>query len=235
MKKAYVLVIADIHVGGMRTLFPPNYPVKVGPNDEDRQVWPLTIGQKYLYWCFRQMIRKLPPRFILIINGDPIQGHRDILATRLCCPDVIDQAYACAHLLKPLVERSTDIYMTYGTKFHNLAYANAEYVLANEIGADYSYKQDIGVLNKTLNVVHGHSTVQDYPSTPLDKEIIQGTVKAAIKQAPHADIIIRAHVHPDSWSPVKRYGKVAFFCPSWMVPDEYLLSLIHISEPTRPY
>jgi hypothetical protein len=80
---------------------------------------------------------------------------------------------------------------------------------------------NIEVLGHTINAVHSRATVQDYPSTPMDKEIEGSIIAQAIETAPQADFIVRAHIHPNSFAFVSRYGKVAWFNLSWQVPDDY--------------
>jgi len=225
-KKAYALFLSDLHVGGFRSVFPPGFPVKAGPSDKDRQVWPLTLGQKYLYSCFSDMTRRVlcisKGRLVLFVNGDAIQGHRDHFATMLCAPELTDQVDACAKLLNPLTRKAVAIFISMGTKFHNSFFTEHEKELAHKLGGKYAYMHNVQILNKTINILHGRSSVQDYPSTPLEREIGDGIIKAALKLAPKADIIVRSHIHPDSFSPLVRYGKIAFFTPCWHLADEYV-------------
>ena len=222
MKKVYALFTGDFHVGGFRSIFPPRFEVTVGPTDQDRQVWPLTIAQQYLYSCYQDMLSKLPNEIALFLMGDLIQGHRDPWATKLCALDMQDQRLAAAELLKPLVKKAKRTYICTGTKYHQTDYSDLEACIARDLGAKYAHVHNVKILNKVINALHGHSSVQDYPSTPLERELADSIIKAKLGQAPDADIIVRGHIHPDSFSPLVRYGKIAFFTPCWQIADDFI-------------
>lgn len=222
MDIAYAVILSDLHVGRVRSPFPLNFAIHTGPREQDTTIWNLTLGQEYLLSCLDDLLLKLPKRYVLFVNGDTIQGHRDTFATRLVPGNINDQAKACAQLLKPFVKRSVASYFSVGTKFHSQEFVDCERLVAEQCEGKYSYMHNVKILDKVFNLCHGKSSVTDYPSTPLEREIADSIIKKEMKMAPHADVIVRSHIHPDSWSPLVRYNKVAFFAPAFFLSDEYL-------------
>jgi hypothetical protein len=224
---AHVVFLSDVHVGGERSLAPRNFMAKAGPSDEDSEPYRLNLCQRYLDACWRHMLDHLPKRFVFVFVGDLISGINRGVLTRNWTVDPEEQRDAAVELLLPIVRKADATYMCEGTPFHEPAFASAEREAAKRLRdktdkpVRYADVHNVELLGHTINAVHSRSTVQDYPSTPTDKEIEGSILAEMIGSAPHADFIVRAHIHPNSFGFVSRHGKVGWFNLCWQVPDDY--------------
>jgi hypothetical protein len=214
-----ILVLSDLHVGGYRSIWPQDATVEVGPGE--RQIWQLTRGQEYLWECWNHLLTTTPKRFdAVIVNGDVIQGHRDPWSTKLCASNINDQIRAAVQLLTPLRKRTKHMYLTAGTKYHNLDYADAEQLVADKLHAKHLPWLNLRIGGKLINAVHGHTTAFVYRSTNLEREIMFAAQAEVAHQTPRPDILIRSHIH--FFITVMFRETLALFTPSWQLPDESL-------------
>lgn len=239
MKKAYALAFGDEHTGALRSLLAPKSVRHIGEGDDEVQEVHLTVLQEYLWNSFQDMIQKIhhyTERFVLLDPGDMLQGNRNVWATKLCLPLFDDQVEANLRIKGELVKAGAfDARLCHGTDFHKQEYCDHEMEIARRLRANhdkddtlkgvssiparYNDRFNVRILDKVINMVHSHSTVQDYPSVPMDKEIEGSWLKEALKQAPHADVLIRAHIHPTTFAASTRDEKQGFFNLCWQLPD----------------
>jgi len=256
MKEADAVILADTHVGDVRAVFPPGQMLKAGPRDTTKNIYNLNLAQEWLYSCMEDMRRKMPKRYALIVAGDIIQGFPDRWSPDLCANDPKDQVNSWVNLMLPWMDHAVMGFVEKGTRAHSNHMIGLEEDAAEKLAKEsgkrvrYAHAHDIQILNKNINVLHGHSTVSDNLSTPLEAEIRDSIVKEKTGQAPHADLIVRAHIHPDSWAPYARYNRLAFFAPCWQLTSDYIAAglaryyrkiniiggvLVKITERPMPY
>lgn len=214
-----ILTLSDLHIGGFRSIWPEGGSIEVEPGE--RQTWQLTRGQEYLWECWQHLLTSIPRSLDgIIINGDVIQGHRDPWSTKLCATSFNDQIQAATELLTPLAKRTKKIFLTAGTKYHNIEYGDAEQLIARNLHAKHLPWLNLKVGNRLINAVHGHATGFIYRTTMLEREAFFSLLANAAHQTPKANIVIRSHVH--FYAEYRSGEMVAFFTPCWQLPDDYL-------------
>lgn len=166
------------------------------------------------------MIQHLPERLdFVVFNGDLIQAVRPPWGGSLIAPNCDDQAACIVELLRPIRERSRQFYITSGTGYHNIDVGDYEQQIAKKLHAKYSDHLDLQVENKTINFVHGHTSGFVYRAGAIEREIFFGALAEALKQTPHADVVIRSHIHMFCGTIFD--NRLGFFTPGWQLPDSY--------------
>jgi hypothetical protein len=205
-----------MHIGGIRSLFPPKYTLATGP-DEGIE-WTLTRGQTYLWACLTHLLKHVPPLDAVVALGDTMQGHRDPWATKLCASSFTDQKLAATKVMKMLKQKAKKLWMTAGTQYHNADFAENEREVAEAVGGEYVPWLNLKVNGVNIHFAHGHIGGFVYRSTPLEREIFFNLLAAEAEQAPKADIVVRAHVHFHAG--YTAVNKKSFTTPCWQLPDE---------------
>lgn len=225
---AHIVFMSDIHVGGNRAPAPRNFLVGKGPRDEDAEPHRLTLAQEYLDSCWRHMVAHLPRRYIFVFDGDLISGIRKGVIGRNWTNSPDEQRDAGVQLLEPIVRKAERTYIAWGTPFHQPDFSTAEGEAAKLLRektkkpVKFAEVHNIEIFGYTINVLHSRATVQDYPSSPMDKELEGSMIAEMNESAPFADFIVRAHVHPNSFAFVSRHDRIGWFNLSWQLTDDYL-------------
>ncbi len=227
----HLLALADLHAGSRFGLWPSEFTLEDGGKTEQNKF------QKWLWEKWQEMITALPNRVdACIVNGDAIDGEarpdggRFSITTNMA--DQARGAAACLRLLRPKIKT---FFLTRGTPFHEGAASEAVEILGAEIKAEkWSEGRYAGqVLERswhglTLNIAHHQTAGWIYPAGSGDRISMFSAIGEGIGKLPHADIIIRAHLH--QLRIVRAYGRWVILLPAWEVTTPYALKRM---EPTR--
>lgn len=221
------VTISDLHVGSDVGLFPPGY------RTIEKQI-PISQSafQEWLWACWLEIpavVKGLAPtakRFILVINGDVIEGihHR---STEIKVAHKADMDAAMRQCVKQLASamRWKGFLLTKGTECHSDL---AEVGLGEYLGPDVPVMDKLRVSHNGINLMWRHhmSTTSrvHLESSALRNEWGQEAMEAVRCRYPAPDVLTMAHRHvPDllqngqsiigvtgPWQGLTRYGhKVA--------------------------
>ena len=211
-----ILVISDTHIGSRYALVPPSF--------RSQHAGPAGVFMTYIWDCYRDMLRRLPPLDCVIVNGDAMEGEHPTLRS---APDAIEvsplrQVDMAVETLGLLREKTKHLWLIRGTGFHEGKWNEALEALGRELHAepwaDRRYSGE--VLDGTfyglrINAAHAMSSGAIYQGTLADRTArFMALAEAAGKTLP-ADLIIRSHVHQtglgrffDRWVLVTRCWKL---------------------------
>lgn len=190
------LLLADTHCGSRYALVPPSFrPAKAGPAG---------VFMDYVWSIWQDMIRKLPPLDLVLVNGDSMEGEHPTMRS---APDAIDtnpvhQVDMALETLGPVRDKARKFWLVRGTGFHEGKWCEAAETLGSELKAEeWSDRRHSGeVLEGTFagltwNVVHAQTTGAIYPGTLMNRTIWMSNLAEHLSKAVHADIIVRSHTH----------------------------------------
>jgi len=160
------------------------------------------------------MQRKWNKPDILLVNGDCIEGkQRKQGGAELIINDRNVQADMAVDCIRGW--KAKNILMTYGTKYHVGDEAeDFEYSIAQKVNAKIAGKLYFETEGMVIEARHkvSRSIIPHGRATPLLRDAMWNTLKAAEEEEPRADIIIRSHVHYHLW--VATPKKIMFTTPA---------------------
>lgn len=221
-----IVVVSDMHVGEIRSIMPENFKL------EGNNLWELTPAQKFLNKCWIEDLDKLPKDFILVLNGDLIQGIHESWFTKLSLTNYNDQEKAVIELLKPLAKKAKKTFVISGTDFHDQDYGDCEKRIAEAVGAEYVGK----MLNLTLEN-NGNSKVINFchgggfsinPNARLERDMQNQAIAEYFNNFPKADTIVRSHLHRYAESTLG--NKKAIITPCWQLPSDYIFGKANVMK-----
>jgi len=171
------------------------------------------------------MLHHLPSKLsYTIVNGDIIDGENPReLGRYVSLRSPYDQARAAKELLFPIRERSTSFFLVKGSPYHEGPAAEAVNWLAESLDATqwanglrtgtrlWLKMREAGGL--ILNASHHATRGWIYPAAGADRLALLATAAEAEGKLPHADLIVRSHLH------LRRVayaaGKHVILTPAW--------------------
>jgi hypothetical protein len=211
-----VVVISDFHCGHEFGLTPPAFSPKADYDEAMKE-----HGYRMTLWdWYAQTIGNLRPIDYLIVNGDCVSGPNKKWGSRQTIVVdrniQVDMAVACIAEAK-----ARNIYMTYGTPYHTGEWEDAEYSIAQDVGARKIGAQDtLTVDGVVFNYRHhiGSSQAPYSRHTAIARERIWNLLWAEKGQI-KADVVIRSHVHYFGF--VGGEGWIAFTTPALQGLGDY--------------
>lgn len=199
-KKAHkLLLISDTHGGSKFGIWPEPVWLETGPRGAQRIQ---NADQRYLLKCWNTMLKEIPRKLDAVIHlGDATDGK----ARKHFLDDTFEkvplrQAEGIELLLDDVVRRARLYYQVIGTEYHSGQYAEAEQMVAKNLGgvqSDDGYHAWL-TLNRTIegiaiNASHSSSVPLIYRETPLGREGLFSAIAPHLRTKP--SLIIRGHVH----------------------------------------
>lgn len=190
-----LLVISDLHCGHQVGLTHPNHDLI--PTDKKSAEYDLHKIRKESYTVYRNIINKLNPIDVLIVNGDLIDGEGQASGgTELLFNDVtkqIDMAVAAVNECE-----AKKIFISYGTPYHVGKSADWENEIASRVNAVEIVSHGwIDINGLIIDYRHkvGSSSVPYGRQSPIAKERMWNLLNTEYAEFPKSDVIIRSHVH----------------------------------------
>jgi hypothetical protein len=188
-----MLIYSDTHHGHDVGLTPTKYNPMY---DSDHPKYELSKFRQVLYdWTTVEM-SKLKPFDIAVGNGDLVDGKGEASGgTEQITTDRAEQIQMAKHFITWIGAKEN--YLTYGTSYHTGKGEDWEGVLARNMNIPIQDVLDLEVNGKTFNFRH-HNSRSGIPhgrATPILKEVLWNQLEALQGEYPHADAIIRSHVH----------------------------------------
>ena len=220
----------DLHCGGITGLLPPNFVDRAGNAIGQNFV------QSYLWECWQDYCAKAWALKLraFVLNGDAVDGTQRKNGGVGAMSDVADQrkaARACINYLMSGFYPKPTLYFTKGTPYHAGTDAGDEEALAEVIGAvpyagpvtGFSVK-DVLNLKIGVNVINfahhiGYAPVNK--TMPIYREI-QRMLISTLGNVPHADVIVRSHVHYHALVATGAGKPMAFTLPAWQFPTSWM-------------
>jgi len=192
-----VLVISDLHCGHEYGLTPPDWWERDVP--DVKHLAKVGRFQRQLWNFFSSWVEKLKPIYMLIVNGDAIEGKGvKSGGTELITADRNEQVQIAKTAID-LVD-AQKIRLLYGTRYHSGTDEDWEKGLANVLIGDVEIKGHafLDVNGCKLSVKHkiSKSIVPHGRMTPLARARLWNVIwNSEWERQPKADILIRSHVH----------------------------------------
>lgn len=177
-----VVVLSDLHCGHEVGLTPPD--------------WQIAVIQGELWDTYAEMIEKLRPIDVLIVNGDMIDGKgMRSGGTELITSDRQEQAEMATEAIA--FTDATEIYLTYGTPYHTGKGEDWEAVVARNLGVPIEPQLWVNVNGIVFDAKHfiSASSVPHGRHTSIARDRLWNILWADMEQQPKSDVIIRSHVH----------------------------------------
>ena len=211
----------DLHCGGVTALLPPNFIDRAG-----NQVGQ-NFAQEYLWACWDHFCHKCwryqMPAFIF--NGDVIEGKNYKQGGIGCLPAPGDQRRAARGCIRHLLsgfDNPPKVYFMKGTPYHAGPDASDEEALAETVDQDAKIRHSLNLQigDVMLNFAHHLSYAPINRSMPVLREV-ENMVKAEMRGNPHADVIVRSHVHYHI-EVRTGFGKpIGLTLPAWQLPTGF--------------
>jgi hypothetical protein len=155
------------------------------------------LREKTWRW-FSDKIKSLSPIDILIVNGDAIDGKASRQGgVELLTADRTVQADMATSAIKFC--KAKKVMMTYGTPYHTGdAGEDFEKLIADQVGADKIEAEghyDINGLQVVCKHIIGNSASPVASMTAMRSAQVKQVLWALRGQQPHANLIIRSHIH----------------------------------------
>ncbi len=200
-----LVIISDIHAGSLYGLTPPSY---ISTNLHHSKL------QKEAWSAYMKMVGKWEKPDILLVNGDCIEGRQDRQGgAELLTNDRNVQADMAVECLQQWDAKK--ILMTFGTAYHTGSSAeDFEYNIADKLGATIEGRLFFEVEGMIIDARHkvASSIVPYGRATPLIRDMVWNSLKAAEGEEPRANLIIRSHTHYHLW--VETPNKIMFTTPA---------------------
>ncbi len=227
-----LIIVSDIHCNSKFAPWPEHFQLKEGDTHE------LNSWQKWLLNNWKDFIKKTPKGFLLVLNGDLVQGIHATKDIDTITSNALDMRRACVQLLEPLVDKAKTTYVIRGTPWHGGVGEQDTEAIAETLGAvqdketgQYSqwelWKQVEGLL---FHFAHFISAAPVYPLTPMLREMMNAKMMAVDAGYPMPDCVVRSHRHifkavPDG----KRW---IFVTPGFQLRTEYIFQRNVMSLPS---
>lgn len=224
-----LLVIADTHIGSRYALVPPaSRPFNPGPAGR---------FMSYIWECYQDMLRQLPPLDAVIINGDTLEGEHPTLRS---APDALDvsplrQVDMAIEVLGPLREKTKTMWLIRGTGFHEGKWNEGLERLGLELNAerwgDRRYSGEVldgDFFGLKVNAAHAMSIGALYQGTLADRTARFMALAEIAGKALHADLIIRSHVHQTGLGCFQ--GRWVLVTRCWKLLNPYAVARMELSR-----
>jgi hypothetical protein len=139
----------------------------------------------------------------LVINGDSVDGfHHNTVA--LATNNIEVQEHAAIELLRPVVKKFDNFYMTRGTEAHVQASAQSEeriaqalHAIPSEDGQHSWWQLWLDVDGVIFNIAHhiGTTSSSAYESSAVMRELVAALVEAGQWGQHLPDVLVRSHRH----------------------------------------
>jgi len=224
-----ILVISDTHIGSRYALVPPAF--------RANEVGPAGVFMDYIWSCWQDMLKKLPPLDCVIINGDSMEGEHPTLRS---APDAIEvspirQVDMALHTLAPLRAKTKKLWLIRGTGFHEGKWNEALESLGRELQAekwsDRRYSGEVldgEFYGLTINAAHAMSFGAIYHGTLADRTARFMLLAQALGKTLPADLIIRSHVHSTGLG--KFMGKWVLITRCWKLINPHAVNKLEYSR-----
>lgn len=186
------LVVSDLHCGHKAGLTPPDW--QYSPDAKAPGVKHIGEIQRGVWGFWEKLIAEKYD--VAICNGDAIDGKGEasggteqLTADR---EEQVEMAFTALSMLK-----AKRYVIIYGTPYHTGKDEDWELVLAKRLGAHIGSHEFLDIDGVVFDLKHkvGSSSIPHGRSTAINKERLWATMWAERDMAPHADVLIRSHVH----------------------------------------
>jgi hypothetical protein len=191
-----ILIISDTHIGSRYALVPPSFRAS--------HTGPAGVFMSYMWDCWQDMLKRLPPLDCIIINGDSMEGEHPTLKS---APDALEvsplrQIDMAIETLGPLRDKSKHLWLIRGTGFHEGKWNEALEALGRELHAerwaDRRYSGEVldgDFYGLKINAAHAMSIGAIYQGTLADRTARFMALAESLGKTLPADLIVRSHVH----------------------------------------
>lgn len=219
-------LISDLHMLQKYALVPPKFRIAGGS-----AVDPTAKYQEYLWDCWLDFAKRVPPLEVLIINGDIIHGRdKKQYGVEVVSSDLTDQAQAFVYAVGLLRDKVGKLWITRGTSYHEDMYEAVEWA-ATELDAEKwgPNRRTGNVLEgvwqgRTFNVTHHMTRGFIYKGTAASRTSLLAAAAEAEGKVNRADIIVRSHLHMKYVG--KPNGKWVIFTPGWSLLNPYAVKTL---------
>lgn len=185
-----VVIVSDFHCGHVVGLTPPKYQSASGSLAKFGEM------QKAVWKFYSELMKKLQPIHLLILNGDAIDGKGERSGgTELIEADRTEQVQMATQCIEKA--KAKNIVMTHGTPYHTGVTEDFERSIADAVGAKIGGHEWIDVNGLIFDCKHkiGSSVIPHGRHTAIARDRLWNQLWSIDEQQPLADIIIRSHVH----------------------------------------
>lgn len=219
-----IVVVSDLHVNSTVGLFPPRF-----VRDDGAEVTQNKF-QRWLWECWLDFCKTAQAcgDYIVVINGDPIQGIHPSRDIQIVVPSKADMLRAGAMVVKPLIHKARKTFLVRGTEWHDGTGGEDAEQFGELIGAyvDPDIKQhshwtlNLELGGKRFAFAHHTSVTTVYHATPPAREWREAKEMFADLGIAVPDVIVRSHVHRWGFFP-DTSGRLYFTTPGWQLKNAF--------------
>lgn len=185
-----VVIESDYHCGHVVGLTPPSYQSASGSLEKFGEM------QKSVWKYRAEILKKLQPIHLLIVNGDCIDGKGERSGgTELIESDRTEQCQMAIQSIE--AAKAKNIVMTFGTPYHTGVTEDFERMIADAVGAKIGSHEWVDVNGVIFDCKHkiNSSIIPHGRHTAIARDHLWNQLWSIDEQQPLADVIIRSHVH----------------------------------------
>jgi len=215
--KTRILVLADMHLGSIEGIWPPNFKLR------DGRIVKLNEVQESLWESWEKFQDEIGGYDYVILNGDIIAGVIAALkGVDMVTIDMDEQRNAVYQMLNPLIE-DRPVFVLTGTEAHELRWAKAHRQLAEMFKRGYYGYIDLDLVagDFVINVQHGSTKAYIYQAMLAQREILFAFEAYGTEKALKPDLIVRSHIH--KYIELKTEAIKYLFTPCWQAQTPYML------------
>ncbi len=200
------IIVSDLHCGCQLGLCPSSGVTfdeggKYLPNTVQKKIW----KQWEYFWNTWVPDVTRGEKYCVIVNGDAIDGsHHN--STHQITHNITDQRKMAYDILKPVADKTDELYMVRGTGVHDGESGREMEALAKELGAipnkakqyaRYELWKELAGGQCLVHALHhiGTTSSAAYEATAVHKELIEAFVEAGRWKERAPDVVIRSHRH----------------------------------------
>lgn len=216
-----IVCVSDLHVNSSAGLWPPDF-----VRCHDGMLAPQNRTQRWLWanWLNFCSLVHQGGDYIVIVNGDPLQGIHSHMDLQIVSPSRLDMLEAAKLVLRPLVQDAKLVFVVKGTMFHGGISGEDEEALARGLEATLDEETSehsrwylrLRHEDKLFTFAHHTPYTQVYHATPPARRWREAKEDYADFGTEIPDCIVRSHVHQVGIYP-DRMGRLFITVPGWQL------------------